>query len=89
MKLRVAHCPQVPGKFFTVEVNSLEDARRMMDVLARYDLFQYKNRIKPDYSNMTVLEQYNEGDQEWEAWIDEKTGIDDVEEYFEYLAEGI
>lgn len=56
-KLRVSHFPQVPCKEFNVEVSSIEEAKKIMDVLAEYDLFQYENRIKGDYANMTVFEE--------------------------------
>lgn len=60
MKLRIAHYPQIPCKPFYVEVNSIQEGYKLSQVLADYDLFQYENKIKPDYSNMTVLEQFDE-----------------------------
>lgn len=84
-QLRVAHFPQVPCKPFCVEVKNLQEAKLIYDVLADYDLFQYENRIKPDYSNATVIEQKYEQDTEWESWYDEETGIDDIDEYLEYI----
>ncbi|MFF0828780.1 hypothetical protein ACFYU8_17750 [Brevibacillus sp. NPDC003359] len=82
-KIRVLHFPQVPCEPFIVEVKSLEEAKLLYDTLANYDLFQYENRIKPDFANATVVEQWDDGDQEWVSWIDEETGIDNVHEYFE------
>jgi hypothetical protein len=49
--MRVWWIPQIPGKAFRVPVASLEEGVKLLIVLADYDLFQYKNRIKPDYSN--------------------------------------
>lgn len=86
-KLRVSHFPQIPCKAFIVEVSSLEEAKNISDVLANYDLFQFENRIKPDYSNATVVEEFDKVEQEWISWSDEETGIDDIDEYFEYLAD--
>lgn len=76
MKLRVSHFPQVPCKAFHVEVNSIEEAIKIMDVLANYDIFQYENRIKPDYCNVTTLEIWEEdcdgeGNPGWSNWHDE------------------
>lgn len=82
MKLRIKHYPQIPCKPFIVEVNSLGEAKKISDTLAYYDLFQYKNKIKPDYSNMTILEEYDEKEKEWLSWEDEETGINDLNEYF-------
>jgi len=84
-KLRVAHYPQVPCKPFLVEVKSLEEAKLISDTLANYDLFQFENRIKPDYANATVIEEYDEEAGEWVSWYDEETGIDDLDEYFEEI----
>lgn len=48
---RVWWVPQIPGKPFVVDVESVEMGRWLENVLAEYDLFQYENRIKPDYCN--------------------------------------
>ena len=49
-------------------------------------MFQYENRIKPDYCNATVIEEFDEEEQEWMSWCDEETGIDDIDEYFEFIS---
>jgi len=86
MKLRVWWIPQVPGKPFIVPVPTLEVGVLVMDTLADYDMFQFKNNIKPDYSNAGGLEM-REG-REWEDWYDEETGHDDPREWLEeYQAE--
>jgi hypothetical protein len=64
--LRVWHIPQVPMDAFYVPVNSIEEARKVLDVLAYYDLFQFENNIKPDYCNMNGLEVFENG--EWLEW---------------------
>jgi len=81
-KLRVCHFPQIPCEPFIIKVSSLEEAKLLFDVLANYDSFQYSHKIKPDYANMTVLEEFDEEEKEWVSWIDEETGIDDIHEYF-------
>lgn len=60
MKLRVFHIPQVPMKAFYVEVNSVEEGVKLMNTLALYDDFQYKNNVKGDYCNLNGLEMYDE-----------------------------
>ena len=55
-QLRVWWMPQVPMTPFYVEVSSVEEGVKIMHVLADYDIFQYKNNIKPDYSNTGGLE---------------------------------
>jgi hypothetical protein len=85
MKLRVCHYPQVPCKPFITEVKDLKQAHLLYNVLADYDLFQFENRIKPDYANATVVEMWDEEENEWISWCDDETGIDDINEYFEQL----
>ena len=83
MKLRISHFPQVPCKPFHVEVNSIDEALKIMNVLANYDIFQFKNRIKPDFCNATTLEIWDEdsdgeGTPGWITWYDEDGyGIDE------------
>jgi hypothetical protein len=72
-KLRVWWIPQVPGKPFHVEVDSVREARKILNVLADYDRFQFENRVKPDYANVGGLE-VEQGDDEpfgWEEWRDD------------------
>lgn len=94
-KLRVAHFPQVPCKPFYVEVSSPEEGARMMNTLANYDLFQLENRIKSDYSNVNMLEMYDESltDQDleemeledrWCSWfIEIQEDVNGEYQYFE------
>lgn len=66
--LRVWWIPQVPGKPFHVEVAGVAEAKKLLDTLAKYDLFQFEHNIKPDYCNAGGLEICNDG--EWEEWED-------------------
>jgi len=85
MKLRVSHFPQVPCKAFQVEVNSIDEGLKIMNTLAYYDIFQFENRIKPDYCNATTLDMWDEnsdgeGTPGWIDWYDEDGNcIDDYE----------
>lgn len=78
-QLRVWHIPQVPMDAFHVNVSSTQEAKKILDVLASYDIFQYENNIKPDYCNAGGLEIFEFGD--WCEWSDEKTGesIDQID----------
>lgn len=88
MKLRVCHIPQVPScDPFIVEVEDLKHAKFISDMLADYDLFQYENKIKPDYNNANFVEEWCEEEQEWLFWCDEETGINDINEYFESIVD--
>lgn len=64
--LRVWHVPQIPMKPFHVPVKSVAQAKFVIKVLADYDLFQLKMKVKPDYSSAQGLEVYClSGWQEW------------------------
>ena len=89
-KMRVWWIPQVPMDPFYIDVVSVEDGVRIMDVLANYDKFQFENRIKPDYCNCGGIEVFDTEDTEdnpdgsWVSWIDEETGEDNP---YVYLSE--
>lgn len=81
MKMKLWWIPQVPMKAFEVEIDSLEQGVKLLDVLANYDLFQFENNVKPDYSNAGGISMFEDG--EWVDWYDEETGIDDPREFLE------
>ena len=68
-----------------IPIETAEEGKKVMDILACYDLFQLENNIKPDFSNTSGLQMYNEEDQEWEDWYLEtkEDYFDDVDYYFE------
>jgi len=85
--LRVWWIPQVPGKSFRIPVKSIDEAKLLLNTLADYDMFQFKNKIKGDYSNAGGLEVCEEIDDspggttkhEWCEWYNEDgDSIDDV-----------
>ena len=84
-RLRVWHIPQIGGPTFYVEVKSLREAKLLMHVLADYDLFQFDNRIKPDYANANGLTEFDPTDDtdgpegSWTTWYnDDSDEIADI-----------
>lgn len=77
--LKVWWIPQIPmRKRFEVSVSSPAEARKVLAILADYDIFQFENKIKPDYSNAGGLMIFTDG--EWEDWEDDDgCDIDDTE----------
>jgi Superinfection exclusion gene product 17 len=51
IEIRIWWIPQVPMKPFYFPVPTVQAAKMLCNALAQYDLFQYKNNIKPDYDN--------------------------------------
>lgn len=76
--LRIWWIPQVPMTPFYVIVNSPSEAKKMLGVLADYDIFQLDYCIKPDFSNAGGLEIFINGN--WEDWYDKETG-EDIDEW--------
>ena len=70
-QMRVWHIPQIPlengQEPFFVYVKDLEEAKLIINTLCLYDLYQYENKIKPDYSNAPGLEVYD-GEGVWCEW---------------------
>lgn len=85
--LRVWWVPQVPMPPFHVPVTSIADAARIMDLLARYDAFQFEQSVKGDYANVGGLEVFanhpDDGHPDWESWYDPETGDDDPRVWLE------
>ena len=69
-KLRVWWIPQIPMKPFHVDVDTVDEGVKILDVLANYDLFQLEHNIKPDFANAGGLAVLDE-DGEWVDWADE------------------
>lgn len=85
-KLRVWWVPQVGIKeTFYVPVGSVEEGKKVMDLLAAYDAFQLQNKVKPDYANVGGLQVWDEDEQDWIDWCMETENdyFDDVDEYCE------
>jgi len=77
--LKVWWIPQVPGQPFEYPIKTLAEAKKLLDVLAQYDLFQYEHNIKPDYANAGGLQVFEDG--EWIDWTNEDGyDIDEVDE---------
>jgi hypothetical protein len=68
--LRVWWKPQIPmNGSFEVDVATPQEALKLINILADYDIFQNENNIKPDYSNAGGLSVFKDG--EWCDWQDD------------------
>jgi hypothetical protein len=68
--LKIYWIPQVPMKAFEYPVTSVSEAKHMLDMLARYDIFQYEHNVKPDFCNaggLMIYEQTKDG-LDWCEW---------------------
>ena len=86
--LRVWHNPQIGTSCpsFYVPVATPEEAILLLNTLAKYDLFQFKHRVRGDYANAGGLLEYEpeniiDGDPDsgWTDWSNEEgESIDEV-----------
>lgn len=76
--LRVWWIPQIPMKAFHVDVASFDEAEKILLTLSRYDLFQLKHNVKPDFSNAGGIE-YFDGTE----WL----SVENQEEFDEIMRE--
>lgn len=89
--LRVWWIPQVPMTAFYVPVRSVEEGAKILNVLAAYDLFQFRHRVKPDYSSVGGLQVFDAEDKDdapagsWTDWYDEESGETDPVVYMREL----
>lgn len=85
--LKLWWIPQVPMKAFEVEIASLAEGVKLLDVLANYDIFQFENNVKPDYCNVGGIVMLEAESGEWVDWYDEATGEDDPRAFVAAQAE--
>jgi len=78
--LKVWWIPQIPMKPFEQPVQTPLEGAVLCRALALYDLFQFENNVKPDYSNAGGLQVFEDG--EWIDWYDDETG-DDFNEWMD------
>lgn len=82
--LRIWWVPQVPMKSFDLPVTNPREARLLLDTLAKYDIFQFENKVKPDFCNAGGLQVWSknsdgEGNPGWTDWWDsDGRSIDDI-----------
>lgn len=86
-KMRVWWIPQVGAVDtpFYIPVESVVEAKKILDTLAFYDCYQFNKRVKGDYCNTGGLQTWDEEEQDWVDWeyITDDDYFDDVDEYIE------
>lgn len=68
-RFRAWHIPQIPGRPFVVETDTLAAAALIYVALGEYDEFQLSELIKPDYASTGGID-FLDTDGEWEP-VDE------------------
>ena len=80
IKMRIWHMPQVGVKncTFKVDVKNTDEAALLLNTLWDYDNFQFEKRLKPDFSNTSGLEYWDDEDQEWQEYYDDGIDINEI-----------
>lgn len=89
-KLRVLHFPQIPCEPFFVNVKDEEQALLISDTLANQHLYLYDNNFIPDYSNIILVQMWEEdsdgeGNPDWVDYYNEEEGMEFDEFVENYL----
>jgi hypothetical protein len=80
-KLRVVHYPQIPCTPFFVDVKDEEQAYLITETLADQHLFLFDNNFIPDYSNIILVQMWEEdfdgeGNPGWGDYYNEEEGME-------------
>lgn len=76
-KLRLLHFAQIPCKPFIIDVKDELEANKLIDILALQHLFLFEHNIIPDYSNILLVEMWdddidpNENGEKWTDYYNE------------------
>ena len=88
-QLRVWWNPQVGASdTFYIPVRSVEEGKKIIDLLSAYDCFQWNHHIKGDYCNAGGLEMWDEQENDWVGWEyeDDDNYFDNIDDYCEVVS---
>ena len=81
--LKVWWIPQIPMKSFEYPVSTPQEGFILLDALAEYDMFQFENNVKPDYSNVGGMSVFDD------ELIDESEDCDGWSDWYSEIGEGM
>lgn len=64
-KFKAWYIPQVPMKAFEAERGTAEEAQAALDLITDFSIFEFDNKVKPDYSDAGGVVVWDEYEQEW------------------------
>jgi len=65
VKFKAWYIPQVPMKPFEVERPTAVEAQAALDLITDFSIFEFENKVKPDYCDAGGVEEWDEAAQEW------------------------
>jgi hypothetical protein len=64
-KFKAWYIPQVPMKAFEVEASTAAKAQTVLNILTDFSIFEFENKVKPDYCDAGGVVEWDEAAQEW------------------------
>lgn len=63
-RFKVWYIPQIPMTAFEREYDDFDTAKAVLNAVINFSIFEFENRVKPDYADMAGMERWEDGD--WE-----------------------
>lgn len=64
-RFKAWYIPQIPMTAFEVEKPTASEAQAALDLITDFSIFEFENKVKPDYSDVGGVQEWDETDQEW------------------------
>jgi len=64
-RFKAWYIPQVPMKAFEVERPTAVEAQAALGLLTDFSIFEFENKVKPDYYDAGGVVEWDEATQEW------------------------
>lgn len=84
-KFKAWYIPQIPMKAFEVVVDTATEAQAALDLLINFSIFEYDNKVKPDYCDSGGIVVWDEADQDWTDYEHDRDAPASSELPFVYL----
>lgn len=67
-EIKVWYIPQIPMQPYEVMVPDLKTAQIVLDALISLSIFEFENRVKPDYADAAGIARFEGGTEDGEWW---------------------
>jgi hypothetical protein len=64
-RFKAWYIPQVPMKPFEIEASTAAKAQTILNIIINFSIFEFENKVKPDYCDAGGVSEWNVGEQEW------------------------
>ena len=78
-KFRVWYIPQIPWKPFQVTADTFEEWKKLLETIINFSIFEFKERVKPDYSDASWMEYFYTDEDNIFDYVDEDVEIEEID----------